>query len=123
MGTMMSTCIWGQMGIIYICPFASIYAGMGEDRDKNKFNLRLPDGMRDRIAAIAKENGRSMNSEIVYRLQTTLEMYDYVPKENINIDEDYIDTTNPREAIRVLAALAKQLGATITVSADDDARD
>lgn len=68
MGTMVSTCIWGQMGIIYIYPNASIYAGMTEDRDKNKFNLRLPDGMREHIADIAKANSRSMNSEIVARL-------------------------------------------------------
>nr|WP_291374509.1 Arc family DNA-binding protein [Devosia sp.] len=31
--------------------------------------LRLPDGMRDRIAEVAKANGRSMNSEIVARLE------------------------------------------------------
>lgn len=32
---------------------------------QDKFNLRLPDGMRDVIAERAKRNGRSMNSEIV----------------------------------------------------------
>ena len=31
---------------------------------QDKFLLRLPDGLRDRIAAAAKANGRSMNSEI-----------------------------------------------------------
>ena len=40
-------------------------------RDSDKFMLRLPDGMRDRIAAAATQNGRSMNSEIVARLQDT----------------------------------------------------
>lgn len=38
----------------------------------DKFMLRLPDGMRDRIAEEAKASGRSMNSEIVYRLEQTL---------------------------------------------------
>ncbi|HEY4436020.1 MAG TPA: Arc family DNA-binding protein [Lelliottia sp.] len=32
---------------------------------QDKFNLRLPEGMRDAIAERAKRNGRSMNSEIV----------------------------------------------------------
>lgn len=32
---------------------------------QDKFNLRLPEGMRDAIADRAKRNGRSMNSEIV----------------------------------------------------------
>jgi ABC-type multidrug transport system fused ATPase/permease subunit len=35
--------------------------------------LRLPDGMRDRIAEVAKANGRSMNAEIVGRLQDSLD--------------------------------------------------
>lgn len=34
-----------------------------------RFMVRLPDGMRDRIAAEAKANNRSMNSEIVARLE------------------------------------------------------
>ena len=40
---------------------------------QDKFNLRLPDGMRDAIAERAKRNGRSMNSEIVQILQETLD--------------------------------------------------
>ena len=31
--------------------------------------LRLPEGMRDQVSASAAENGRSMNAEIVARLQ------------------------------------------------------
>lgn len=33
-------------------------------RESDKFMLRLPDGMRDRIKAAAEHNGRSMNAEI-----------------------------------------------------------
>lgn len=40
------------------------YAGRGADQ----FQVRLPEGMRDEIAAAAKANGRSMNAEIVARL-------------------------------------------------------
>ena len=42
-------------------------------RPDDKFMLRLPDGMRDRIAEIAKANGRSMNAEIVRRLEWSFE--------------------------------------------------
>lgn len=42
-------------------------------REYDKFMLRFPDGMRDAIAERAKENGRSMNSEIVQMLQDGLE--------------------------------------------------
>src|SRR5690242_4891680 len=37
----------------------------------DKFLLRLPDGMRDEVAKAAAANGRSMNAEIVARLQET----------------------------------------------------
>lgn len=40
---------------------------------QDKFNLRFPDGMRDAIAERAKENGRSMNSEIVQILQDAID--------------------------------------------------
>ncbi|TNC15361.1 Arc family DNA-binding protein [Methylobacterium terricola] len=35
----------------------------------DKFMLRMPEGMRDRIARAAKANGRSMNAEIVQTLE------------------------------------------------------
>lgn len=38
----------------------------------DKFMLRLPDGMRERLKDEASRNGRSMNSEIVSRLEMTL---------------------------------------------------
>ncbi|WP_083444871.1 Arc family DNA-binding protein [Pseudorhodobacter aquimaris] len=40
-------------------------------QDQDKFVLRLPDGMRDRIKAAADANSRSMNAEIVDRLDTS----------------------------------------------------
>jgi hypothetical protein len=42
-------------------------------RGSDQFNLRLPEGMRDRIAEVAKANGRSMNSEIVARLESSFD--------------------------------------------------
>lgn len=41
---------------------------------EEKFVVRLPDGMRERIALQARENTRSMNSEIVHRLESTVEL-------------------------------------------------
>lgn len=38
-------------------------------QDQDKFIVRLPDGMRDRIKAAADANSRSMNSEIVATLE------------------------------------------------------
>lgn len=37
----------------------------------DKFMLRLPDGMREKIKAAADEAGRSMNAEIVHRLDAS----------------------------------------------------
>lgn len=40
---------------------------------QEQFVLRFPAGMRDRIKAAAEENGRSMNAEIIARLEASLE--------------------------------------------------
>ncbi len=40
--------------------------------EMDRFNIRLPAGMRDAIAERAKRNGRSMNSEIVQILEDAL---------------------------------------------------
>lgn len=42
-------------------------------RTADQYVLRFPDGMRDRIADEAKSHGRSMNAEIVARLQASLD--------------------------------------------------
>lgn len=42
-------------------------------RVAEQFVVRFPDGMRDQIADAAKEAGRSMNAEIVHRLQLSFE--------------------------------------------------
>lgn len=45
--------------------------------------LRLPEGMRQSIKDAADKSGRSMNAEIIHRLQTTIETGDYNPGENV----------------------------------------
>ena len=51
-------------------PAASIVA----PREAEKFNLRLPADMRERIKREAKKAGRSMNTEIVTRLAASFDM-------------------------------------------------
>ncbi|MNZ88220.1 Arc-like DNA binding domain protein [compost metagenome] len=41
-------------------------------RSADKFVVRLPEGMRSRIAEVARHYHRSMNSEIIARLEKTL---------------------------------------------------
>lgn len=42
-------------------------------QDQDKYILRFPEGMRERIKANATENNRSMNAEIVARLESSFE--------------------------------------------------
>lgn len=66
-------------------------------RDYDKFMLRLPEGMRESIAERAKENGRSMNSEIVQILQDALESGNRTDEENERLASEAIDRAYERE--------------------------
>jgi Arc-like DNA binding domain len=48
-----------------------VAAGTGGTSDR--FQVRLPDGMRDHLVQAATANGRSLNSEIIHRLTQSLE--------------------------------------------------
>lgn len=50
---------------------------------QERFIVRFPDGMRDRIAEAAKANNRSMNAEIVARLEDSFQ-----PKKHLTISAD-----------------------------------
>ncbi|CND37793.1 Arc family DNA-binding protein [Yersinia pseudotuberculosis] len=41
-------------------------------QEMDRFNVRLPSGMRDAIAERAKQNGRSMNSELILIIEQAL---------------------------------------------------
>ena len=45
---------------------------MLDSREQDKFVIRLPEGLRPQIAATASNNQRSMNGEIIIRLQRSL---------------------------------------------------
>ena len=51
-----------------------LYATMVDrsPQSKDKFIVRLPDGMRDRLREAAEQNNRSMNAEIINRLERPL---------------------------------------------------
>lgn len=50
----------------------SLQPGVYSSRTADKFVVRLPDGMRERISEVSRNNHRSMNSEIIARLERTL---------------------------------------------------
>ena len=41
---------------------------------QDRLIIRFPDGMRDRIAALAKANGRSMNAEIISMVEASFRL-------------------------------------------------
>ena len=47
--------------------------GRVPSRGSDQFVLRMPEGMREKLRDIAEANGRSMNSEIVQRLQDSFD--------------------------------------------------
>lgn len=67
---------------------------------EDKFVVRLPCGMKGRIAEKAKTNDRSMNSEIVHRLERVDELETEIQRANLVIDRllalgpTTVDSTN-----------------------------
>lgn len=47
---------------------------MSTSRESDKFMLRLPNGMRERVRVASELNKRSMNAEIVARLESSFAM-------------------------------------------------
>lgn len=58
---------------------------------QDRFLLRMPDGMRDRLKAEAEANKRSMNAEIVARLEASLSE-DFVTKTSAKKGEESLRT-------------------------------
>ena len=55
---------------------------------QDKFTVRFPDGMRDKIAEIAKKNNRSMNSEIILALEKYIESENKIPLMSYSIEQE-----------------------------------
>lgn len=45
---------------------------MADSRTADKFVVRMPDGLREQIQEVAGDNHRSMNGEIIHRLERSL---------------------------------------------------
>lgn len=88
------------------------------ERDKypsevaERFQIRLPDGLRDRIKEAADRNGRSMNSEIVSVLEREYPAPRATLEDVLLFYEDLVkiaDTRNPKEHAAVLEMLREDI--------------
>jgi hypothetical protein len=61
-------------------------------RTADKFVVRLPNGMREQVAEVARKNHRSMNSEIIDRLEQSLFNGQFEPEQ-----KTMGDGANPEE--------------------------
>ncbi len=73
---------------------------MSDSREHDKFVVRLPEGLRPEIAAVARLNHRSMNGEIINRLQRTLILEQLQKRQSELIAQllKRIDTLESKEA-------------------------
>jgi hypothetical protein len=73
---------------------------MNDSREQDKFVIRLPDGLRPEIAAMARLNHRSMNGEIIIRLQRSLVLEQLQERQNELITQllKRIDALESKEA-------------------------
>ncbi len=75
-------------------------------RESDKFMLRFPEGMRDRIKAEAERNGRSMNAEIIARLEES-----FIERSEIQKTADNIVSAgfNMIEMVRAFSILVENI--------------
>ena len=89
-------------------------------RTADKFVVRLPEGMRERIADVARNHHRSMNSEIIARLEQSLQQEGALGNEpGLRLDSPEI-TVNERELLLRFRQLSgRQQNALISLIAHD----
>jgi hypothetical protein len=68
------------------------------NRESDKLIIRLPDGMRDRIAALARASGRSMTAEVVAALEQHLEREAMLAALRKKVDSDLLITRLLKDA-------------------------
>src|SRR3546814_14313745 len=90
------------------------------DLTADKFVVRLPDGMRERIAEVARNRHRSMNSEIIARLEQSL-LQEGALDDDLNMRLDSTELTlHERELLQRFRPLAhRQQNALIALIAQD----
>lgn len=72
-------------------------------RESEKFVVRLPDGMSDRIKASADANNRSMNAEIVSRLEDSLDEKQTVASLSINLDLADLGMSDLKDKLQMIS--------------------
>jgi hypothetical protein len=87
--------------LVFFAPMENINK-LAVTRDSDKFMLRLPGGMRERISSAAKDSGRSMNAEIVARLQGSF--------------EPSLASLNWLDLVKILEEEARKRGTTISIT-------
>jgi hypothetical protein len=68
------------------------------NRESDKLIIRLPDGMRDKIAALAQASGRSMTAEVVAALEHHLEREDKLASLRKTVDSELLITRLLKDA-------------------------
>jgi len=77
-------------------------------READQFNVRFTEGLRDQIKEAAKASGRSMNAEIVQRLEASFEPSRQLAPALADALESYIAS----EVSRRIKAIVEKLGET-----------
>ena len=77
-------------------------------RDAEKFIIRMPPGMRDRIKFVAKANHRSMNAEIIARLSSSLYQTYLIESSGNKVTPHEILTPDEREILDWYRSLPKR---------------
>lgn len=79
-----------------------------DSRTADKFVVRFPNDMRDQIAVVAKNNHRSMNSEIVARLEASLKQDQVMDYNNPVELSDKEVTAHERELLQRFRQLTQR---------------
>lgn len=89
-------------------------------RTADKFVVRLPEGMRDRIAEVARDQHRSMNSEIIARLESSLQQDGVLTQDTVlRLDSPEL-SHHERELLQRFRLLAqRQQNALLALIAND----
>jgi len=90
-------------------------------RTADKFVVRLPDGMRERIADVARNHHRSMNSEIIARLEQSMLQESALGDDDLNMRLDSPDLSlHERELLQRFRQLSRrQQNALVALIAHD----
>ncbi|MNQ54955.1 Arc-like DNA binding domain protein [compost metagenome] len=88
-------------------------------RTADKFVVRLPEGMRERIAVVARNHHRSMNSEIIARLEQSM-LQEGALDEGVSMRLDSPELTlHERELLHFRQLSRRQQNALVALIAHD----